>query len=101
MLVNFWQNLEITLACNASPYGIGDFLSHVFSDGKEKPIEFASRTLGVHEKKKNSQLNKEALALIFGIEKFHQYIYMKSSTLKTDHKPLVTIFVPGKKASQR
>lgn len=42
--------------------------------------------------KKYWQLDKEAFALIFGIKKLHQYIYMKTFALKTDHKPLVEIF---------
>ena len=35
-----------------------------------------------------SQMDKEALALIFGIKKFHQFLYGRTFTIVTDHKPL-------------
>ena len=33
-------------------------------------------------------LEKEALAIIFGVKKFHQFLYGHLSTIKTDPKPL-------------
>ena len=53
--------------------------------------EFASRTLTKSEKN-YTQLEKEALSLIFGIKKFHQYLY--SCTLITDRKPLLALLGP-------
>ena len=37
---------------------------------------------------------KEALAIVFGGRKFHQYIYERIFTLVTDNKPLLTILGP-------
>ena len=39
-------------------------------------------------------MEKEALAIIFGIKKFHQYVYGQKFLLVTDHKPLTTILSP-------
>ena len=43
-------------------------------NGAEKPIGFMSRTLTPAEKK-YSQLDKEGLAVTFGIQRFHKYLY--------------------------
>ena len=60
-------------------------------DGQKQPIAFTSRTLSRSEQN-YSQIKKEALALIFGVKKFHMYLCGLTFTLVTDHKPLTTIF---------
>ena len=39
-------------------------------------------------------MDKEALALVFGLSKFCQYLYHRAFILQTDHKPLTTILGP-------
>ena len=86
--------LPVRMAGDASPYGIGAVLSHVMQNGVEQPIAFASRTLSTSESN-YAQLEKEALALIFGVRKFHMYLYGHPFTLVTD-KPLQCILGPKK-----
>ena len=91
MLVHYDPAVELVLACDASPYGVGAVLSHHFSDIEEKPIIFVSCSLGAAERK-YSQLEKEGLAIVFGVKKFHQYLCGRQFTILSDHKPLQHIF---------
>ena len=95
VLVHFDPNLEICLACDASDYGIGAVLSHRMSDGYEKPIGFVSHTLSEAEKK-YSQIEKEALACVVGVQRFRSYLWGHHFILQTDHKPLLTLFNENK-----
>ena len=59
-------------------------------DGPVKPVAYASRIL-TNAEKKYSQSEKESLAIVFGVTKFRQYLLGRQFTLKTDHKPLITL----------
>lgn len=50
VLVHYDPELPIKLACDSSQFGIGWVLLHVYSDGSERPISFASRVLTPAEK---------------------------------------------------
>ena len=88
--MHYQNNLPLKLDADASQYGVGAVISHVFPNGEEKPLAFASRTLNKSERN-YAQIEKEALSIIFGIKKFHQYLYGRKFLLATDHKPLVTL----------
>ena len=94
LLVHFDGSKPLILACDASPYGVGAVLSHVI-DGSERPVAFASRSLAPAEKQ-YLQLDKEALAIIFGVKHFHQYIYGRSFTIVSDHRLLMHLLSPSK-----
>ena len=64
LLVHFDPSLPLTLACDASAYGIGAVLAHQTPDGTEQPIAYASRSLSKAEQN-YCQLEKEALMYIW------------------------------------
>ncbi|KAG8174283.1 hypothetical protein JTE90_020770 [Oedothorax gibbosus] len=90
LLVHYDPSKELVLACDASPYGVGAVLSHTIN-GEDRPIAFASRTLTPVEKN-YAHIEKEALALVFGVTRFREYLLCRPFVLCTDHRPLVTLF---------
>ena len=88
LLTHFDTSLPLVLACNASVYGIGAVLAHRMEDGSAKPLEYVSGTLTKAEKN-YSQLEKEGLACVFGIRRFHSYLFGHRLELITDRKPLL------------
>ena len=98
LLVHFDENKPITLSCDASPHGMGALLSHLRDDNSDKPIAYASHSLST-VKRKYSQLDKEVLAILFGVSKFHHYLYGRHFVIYSDHKPLMHIFNHSKAVS--
>ncbi|XP_047522868.1 uncharacterized protein K02A2.6-like [Pieris napi] len=94
VLVHFDISAESIVTCDASSYGVGCVLASRARNGSERVVAYASRSLTPAERH-YSQIHKEALAIIFAVDKFHQYLYGRKFTLKTDHKPLVSIFGPN------
>ncbi|XP_062715667.1 uncharacterized protein K02A2.6-like [Aedes albopictus] len=90
-LAHYSAELPLLLATDASPYGVGAVLSHVYPDGTERPIQFASQTFS-RVQQKYMQVDKEAYAVIFGVKKFFQYLYGRRFTLLTDNQAISKIF---------
>ena len=90
VLAHYDVTKPIKLYCDASPYGLGACLMHVINR-KEQPVAYTSRTLSQAERN-YAQLEREALAIIFGVKKFNQYLYGRQFILVTDHQPLCKLF---------
>ena len=91
LLTHYDPNQEIVVAADASNSGIGAVISHRFSNGTCKAVQHASRSLTPAESN-YSQIEKEGLALVYAITKFHKMVSGRKFTLQTDHKPLLAIF---------
>lgn len=62
---------DVQLQVDASSKGLGTVLLQ-----DDQPIAFSSKTLTSSEQH-YAQIEKELYAILFGCEKFHQYIYME------------------------
>ena len=81
---NFQETFS--LYTDASNTGIGAILAqHI--DGCEKTIAYASRSLKPHERK-YATIDRECLALVWGIKHFRPYLYGREFEVITDHNPL-------------
>lgn len=81
---------ETTVTVDASPVGVGAILSQKQSDGSMRPVAFGSTSLNETEQR-YSQMEREALAVLFGCEHFHFFVYDKELMINTAHKPLLKI----------
>ena len=79
-------NAETTLQTDASKRGSGACLIQ-----KGKVVSFVSCALTKPEQN-NQNLERGALGTIWGMEKFHYFLYGKEFTLETGQKPLVSIY---------
>ena len=75
----------VRVQVDASQSGLG---AVVMQNGR--PIAYALKSLTTTQQA-NAQIEKEALALVFGCEKFHHYLYARNFVAETDHKPLEII----------
>ena len=89
VLALYSPDCPLNLHCDASPTGLGCVLSTVI-DGVERPIAYAHKSLSPTQMR-YAQLDREALALVWGVSKFHKYVFGRKFSLFTDHRPLLRI----------
>ena len=89
VLAHYDITKQLKLYCDASPRGVGACLMQVM-DKHERPVAYASRMLTSAEAN-YAQIERKALAIIFAVKKFHQYLYGRCFILVTDHRPLCKI----------
>ena len=77
------------ISADASAYGLGAVLLQQHGEDW-KPVAFASWSM-TDTKRHYSQIEKEALALVWACEKFQDYVMGKHIDLETDHKSLVPL----------
>ena len=85
LLAYYDPSKELVIQCDASSTGLG---STLMQEGK--PLAYASRALSTTEVG-YAQIEKECLAIVFSLERFHQYTFGGKTIVNTDHKPLETI----------
>ena len=74
----------VTLSVDSSKSGMG---AVIMQDGQ--PIEYASCALN-QTQQAYAQIEKEFMAVQFGLQRFHQYVYGQPNiTVETDHLPLL------------
>ena len=72
VLEHYNVDIPIKLYCDTSAYGVGTCLMHVI-EGHEQPGAYASRVLTPAETN-YAQIEREALSIILGMKRFHQYL---------------------------
>ncbi|XP_062706679.1 uncharacterized protein K02A2.6-like isoform X1 [Aedes albopictus] len=92
-LSHFDPKLKTRLVADASPVGLGAVLLQ-YLEGSPKVVAYASKSLTDTERR-YAQTEKEALALVWAVERFRIYLLGIRFELETDHKPLEAIFSPN------
>ena len=85
VLAYFDPSKELSIQCDASGQGLGAAL---LQEGR--PLAYASRALSDTETR-YATIEKEMLAIVFALEKWHQYTFGRPLTVYSDHKPLEAI----------
>lgn len=91
---------QTKLMTDASPTGLGAVLMQVDCKGRCRVIAYASKALTELERK-YFQTEREALSLVWGVEKFRLYLLGIRFTIVTDCKALKFLFNPRSRSCAR
>ena len=92
-LVEYRTGAETRLTTDASPVGLGCVLEQKAHDGSFRPVCYASRSLTKVERR-YAQFEREALGVVWGVERFRLYLLGTHFEIRTDHKPLIHAYGP-------
>ena len=96
VLQHYDPNAELMLETDASPYGLGAVLmQRPDAHSSWLPVQFASRTLNSAERN-YSNIEREALSIVFGLDKFRNFLLGVKFTIRNDQKPLHKLFAHDK-----
>ena len=84
-LTYFDSSKPIVLQVDASLQGLGAALLQ-----DDKPVTFASKAL-TNTERRYTNIEREMLAVVYGCERFHTYLFGRNFTVHSDHKPLESI----------
>ena len=91
VLAHYSLTAETKVVVDASPWAIGAVLPQKQADDSYRLIAYGSRSVTDVEQK-YGHIEKEALAIVYGCEHFHMYLYGRRFELETDHRPLEHIY---------
>ena len=101
VMAYFDPNKPAYLDVDASPVGLGAILVQPNKEGQDKVVAYGSCALNKAEQN-YPQIEREGLAVVWGLEHFHDYVFGEPVTVYTDHEPLESIYGnPNKKLSGR
>lgn len=86
--------IELQVAVDASQYGVGAVLfQDVPVDGKltRRYIDMASMALAKYQINYSAP-KRELLAIVFGVRRFHAYLFGQKFKMWTDHRALIYLF---------
>lgn len=89
-LAFFDPSKKISISADSSSFGLGACLVQTTHDNKKEIVAYSSRLLSETERR-YAQIEKEALALTWACDHFHEYITGLCINLETDHKPLLQV----------
>lgn len=90
VLALFDPKRDVVLVNDASRIGLGSCMMQPDDHGELRPVLYASRTMTLTEQN-YSQLEKELLAICFGISNARDYVIGRDFDVITDHQSLETI----------
>ena len=88
VLVHLNPAMPNKLAADASRYGVSAVITHTCASSLmvvSNKLHLLHKLSPLQQRTLQAQIEKEALALIFGVRRFHQYFYDWRITLVIDH----------------